>query len=77
MRLETESRGDGTGYPARRKFLAGLAALGASALSPGGRLAAQTPAAAPAKPHRIDVHHHLAPPRYVAEVAPKLPFQPA
>ena len=62
--------------PSRRAFLAGLAALGASGLVPARRLAAQAPAAAPATPHRIDVHHHLAPPRYVAELAPRQILQP-
>jgi predicted TIM-barrel fold metal-dependent hydrolase len=28
-------------------------------------------AARDAKPHRIDVHHHLAPPSYIAELAPR------
>lgn len=55
--------------PPRRTFLIGLAALGASSLVPGWRSAAQAPAAA--RPHRIDVHHHLAPPRYVVEMAPR------
>lgn len=51
----------------RRNFLAGLAAFGVGALFPERRSDAQdtvTP-----KPHRIDVHHHLAPPGYVAELA--------
>ena len=47
----------------RRAFLTGMAALGATALVPRGEAAAQ----APAKPHRIDVHHHLFPPTYIAE----------
>ncbi len=43
----------------RREFLAALTALGA------------TPAFAqpPARPHRIDVHHHLLPPEYMAAIA--------
>ena len=41
----------------RRTFLAGIAGIGWSALA-GPRLQAQ------AKPHRIDVHHHLFPPMY-------------
>jgi 6-methylsalicylate decarboxylase len=45
----------------RRRFLAeGVAAGLALGLSSAG---AQTP-----KPHRIDVHHHLAPPRWIADV---------
>jgi predicted TIM-barrel fold metal-dependent hydrolase len=54
----------------RRAFLAGLAALGGSALLNG--CAADTSAPAPVmtggKPHRIDIHHHLLPPKYVAEL---------
>ncbi|PYM17642.1 MAG: amidohydrolase [Candidatus Rokuibacteriota bacterium] len=49
---------------ARRHFLAGMAALGASVALPRGESRAQ-PAAT--KPGRIDVHHHLFPPTYVAE----------
>lgn len=52
----------------RRTFLAGLAALGATALVPGRESAAQAPAAGGAAPHRIDVHHHLSPPPYVTEL---------
>jgi predicted TIM-barrel fold metal-dependent hydrolase len=49
--------------PPRRDFLGKLAALGASAMLPG-ELMAQ----AGAKPHRIDVHHHLMYPGYLDEV---------
>ena len=42
----------------RRRFLTGAAAAGAAALSPKS-LAAQ------AAPRRIDVHHHMLPPRYI------------
>jgi len=48
--------------PARRRFLAGLGAIGAASMLPG----CQTTSAA-GKPHRIDVHHHIVPPAYVAE----------
>jgi 6-methylsalicylate decarboxylase len=48
---------------ARREFLAGMAALGASALLGRHRAEAQM---ATVKPHRIDVHHHHTPPPYVA-----------
>src|SRR5215813_3037252 len=50
----------------RRGFLTGLAALGAGTLlgpKPG---IAQAPA--PAKPFRIDVHHHFASPGFIAEI---------
>lgn len=52
----------------RRNFLAGAAAFsvaaGASATR-GGQALAQGASPA-AKPHRIDVHHHLSPPTYIA-----------
>ena len=46
--------------PPRRTFLAGLGALGASALFPGCATVDQTAG----KAQRIDVHHHIAPPAY-------------
>ena len=49
----------------RRRFLAGLAAMGAGALLPGCRSIAETE---PGKPYRIDVHHHIAPPGYSQEL---------
>ena len=55
----------------RRTFLGGLVALGANALIPWRESAAQELAAGRGKPHRIDVHHHFAPPRWLAEVATK------
>jgi predicted TIM-barrel fold metal-dependent hydrolase len=55
--------------PSRRTFLAGLAAVGANALARGGRAEAQAPS-------RIDVHHHLAPPSYIGELAPRQLLQP-
>src|SRR5260370_39656317 len=58
------------GCPPRRTFLAGLAALGADALLSGDGSAAQTRAAAP---HRIDVHNHLGPPSYIAEMGKAVP----
>jgi 6-methylsalicylate decarboxylase len=53
--------------PPRRKFLTGLAALGASALIPGAEAASK--AAARGKPRRIDVHHHILPPSYMSTIA--------
>ena len=47
----------------RRGFLAGFAAMAASALVPAGA-AAQTPPKPAAKPTRIDVHRHFVPPGY-------------
>jgi predicted TIM-barrel fold metal-dependent hydrolase len=46
----------------RRRFIAGAAALASIGLSKGA--AAQTADAT--KPYRIDVHHHLSPPTYIA-----------
>lgn len=50
----------------RRGFLTGLAALGAGAVLGSRKSAAQ--AAAPAKPLRIDVHHHFSSPGFIAEI---------
>ncbi len=53
----------------RRSFLtSALASLGLAATADARRLAAFAQAAAPARPHGIDVHHHFAPPAWVAEV---------
>lgn len=52
----------------RRRFLAGLAALGAGTLVPGCASSAPATGVAGATPHRIDIHHHLLPPKYVAEL---------
>jgi predicted TIM-barrel fold metal-dependent hydrolase len=51
----------------RREFLLGLGALGASALIPE-LTSAQTSDAAPARPLRIDTHHHFTVPGLRAEV---------
>ena len=52
---------------ARRKFLVStLTSLGVAATVRGERLSALQ--AAPPRPNRIDVHHHFAPPAWVAEV---------
>ena len=53
----------------RRAVLGGAAALGlgaAAGFAPR-RSLAQAPAASQGKPHRIDVHHHIGPPKYVTE----------
>jgi predicted TIM-barrel fold metal-dependent hydrolase len=52
----------------RRRFLSALASLGLAATSGGGRLAALAQTAASPKLQRIDMHHHFAPPAWVAEV---------
>jgi predicted TIM-barrel fold metal-dependent hydrolase len=51
---------------ARRSFLGGLAALGASALLPGCQSTAKAPASGALS--RIDVHHHLSPAGFVKEI---------
>ena len=55
------------GHVARREFLLGLGALGASALVPE-LSSAQTGDAAPSRPLRIDTHHHFTVPGLRAEV---------
>ena len=57
-----------SGIP-RRTFLAGLAALGAGTLLPGCATDAMTPVTTGATARRIDIHHHLLPPKYVAELS--------
>jgi predicted TIM-barrel fold metal-dependent hydrolase len=53
---------------ARRSFLVGaVTSLGLAAAARGHRLSAFQ-AAAPPRPNRIDIHHHFAPPAWVAEV---------
>ena len=53
---------------ARRKFLVSAAtSLGVAVMVRGGRLSALQTTASP-RPNRIDVHHHFAPPAWVAEV---------
>ena len=49
----------------RREFLAGMGALGAGTFLNSRRSAAQTP---PAKPFRIDVHHHFSSPGFISEI---------
>ena len=53
---------------ARREFLAGMAALGTSALLSRRQAEAQMSSL---KAHRIDVHHHHTPPPYVAALTAK------
>jgi 6-methylsalicylate decarboxylase len=59
-----------TGTLTRRSFMAGIAGAATLAATDLGR----TPALAqeaPAKPYRIDVHHHLSPPTYIQAVIEK------
>ena len=48
----------------RRDFIGGVSLLGAAAALPRSGLLAQG-----AKPHRIDIHHHILPPAYMQAVA--------
>ena len=60
----------------RRSFLmTTIASL--LATSGGDGLAAFAQTARPAKPHRIDIHHHFAPPAWIAEVRGRPLLQPA
>jgi predicted TIM-barrel fold metal-dependent hydrolase len=54
---------------ARRKFLAGLGALGAAAALPDAFLRAQAPTAVPGRPYRIDTHHHFSAPGFIAAIS--------
>jgi predicted TIM-barrel fold metal-dependent hydrolase len=66
------SKRDGLAFSihiARRKFLAGLGALGATAVLPDALLRAQTPTAAPVRPYRIDTHHHFSAPGFIAAIS--------
>ena len=62
----------------RRDFLVGgAAALGLGVFESFGRTPAWAQAPAPAKPHRIDVHHHFSPPQWIAAVTGREMLQPA
>ncbi len=61
----------------RRSFLTtAVASLGLAAAS-ADPFAAFAQTAAPARPHRIDIHHHFAPPAWVSEVKGRPLLQPA
>src|SRR5215469_847586 len=60
----------------RRDILHGMAALGAAALLPETILKAQNDAASPARPFRIDTHHHFTIPKLIAESTAKGVNQP-
>jgi predicted TIM-barrel fold metal-dependent hydrolase len=75
-RPDTPSLGSGA---SRREFLGALVALGWGTALSASPLLAQTASpssavAAGAKPHRIDMHHHFLPPRYIAEEHERLKF---
>jgi len=54
---------------ARREFLAALSAFGAAANLPDAFLRAQMPTVVPARPYRIDTHHHFSAPGFIAAIA--------
>jgi predicted TIM-barrel fold metal-dependent hydrolase len=57
----------------RREFLKSVAVVGASSLLSASGLLAQTSAlTGSAKPNRIDVHHHILPPPYVARARDRI-----
>jgi hypothetical protein len=60
-----------SGGASRREFLAGLATLSAAAILPEVGSAVQTGTAAPARPFRIDTHHHFSVPKLIAESTAK------
>src|ERR1700744_5096139 len=51
----------------RRRFMQGVAGAATLAAAGIGRPSGALAQAAEAKPYRIDVHHHLSPPSYIAE----------
>lgn len=59
---------DGTGIAAASKVSRRSMLGGAAALALGGLAPRRAQAEAPAKPALIDVHHHLAPPAYIADL---------
>jgi predicted TIM-barrel fold metal-dependent hydrolase len=62
----------------RRHVVTGLiSTLGLVATQGVGRLAAVAQAPGGARPHRIDIHHHFAPPAWVVEVKGRPLLQPA
>jgi predicted TIM-barrel fold metal-dependent hydrolase len=67
---EKVGRGNPCGL-SRRELLYAMAALGAAAVLPEFGFAAQTGSAAPARPFRIDTHHHFSVPKLIAESTAK------
>jgi predicted TIM-barrel fold metal-dependent hydrolase len=58
-----------TAVVGRRKFLSGLAALGAAAVLPNNFLRAQLAAVPAVQPFRIDAHHHFSAPGFIAAIS--------
>src|SRR5262249_15512900 len=76
-----QGRGEGTMGDAlnttRRRLLGGLSAVAAAAATPDALAQGAGRAAKPnGKPHRIDVHHHLAPPAWLQQNAGSPALQP-
>ena len=67
----------GTGTDRRSLLTGAFASLGLAASGAAKFSAVAAQPAAPAKPHRIDIHHHLAPPAWLAEVKGRPMLQPA
>jgi predicted TIM-barrel fold metal-dependent hydrolase len=63
--------GAGPGDASRRRFLKGVAAVGASALLPNSQASAQAQAPV-GKARAIDCHHHFGSPAYAKALAPKV-----
>jgi 6-methylsalicylate decarboxylase len=62
----------------RRRFMTGMAAsFGLAATGAGSLSALSQTGRSSARPHRIDVHHHFAPPAWIAEVKGRPLLQPA
>ncbi len=67
IRLRRENGDSGAGGLSRRQLLQSLATLGTGAILPAGGLMAQAASqVASGSPNRIDVHHHIFPPRYMS-----------
>lgn len=75
-RLDDSARRPNPSSFSRRNILYGMAALGAAAVLPETILEAQNDAAAPARPFRIDTHHHFTIPKLIAESTAKGVNQP-
>jgi predicted TIM-barrel fold metal-dependent hydrolase len=69
--LEEKTESWHHGSPSRRGFLMGLATLGAAAVLSETGLAEQTGNPAPARPFRIDTHHHFTVPKLISESVAK------
>src|ERR1700726_869354 len=69
--LDSDSGRGNYGALSRREVLYEMAALSAAAVMPAFGFAAQTGTPAPARPFRIDTHHHFSVPKLIAESTAK------